>query len=246
MEIKIMTGNDHLKGHISFADMVSTHIAVWREALTDTLMLKGDPDDRSFIEHELKALDDIEAALEVEMNADPRDSSSPDLKAENEQLREMLAQKVVDSTMLCSFTARDGGVSIGLEGGACALMAQAFAAQLYESDVVNYIEAKFESADYPGLGEIVVTLKRESGKSPHQLRIEAETASEELKRTTKILTEALVPFARYEQARINMGGNSPRAGALWCCSDRSGDREITVEDMQKALRLVGEHAATAL
>ncbi|HBO5516223.1 TPA: hypothetical protein L4559_005151 [Pseudomonas aeruginosa] len=241
-----MAGKEHLKGHNSIADMVSTHIAVWREALTDTLMLKGDPDDRSFIEHELKALDDIEAALEFEMNADARDSSSADFKAENEQLREMLAQKVVDSTMLCSFTARDGGVSIGLEGGACALMAQAFAKQLYESDVVNYIEAKFESADYPGLGEIVVTLKRESGKTPHQLRIEAETASEELKRTNKALTEALAPFARYEHARSSMGGNSPKAGALWCCSHRSGDYEITVEDMQKALRLVGEHAATAL
>lgn len=91
-----------------------------------------------------------------------------------------------------------------------------------------------------------MTLIRESGKSPHQLRIEAETASEELKRTTKILTEALVPFARYEQARSSMGGYAPRAGALWCCSDRSGDREITVEDMQKALRLVEEQAATAL
>lgn len=144
-----MTGKEHLKGHISFADMVSTHIAAWREALTDTLMLKGDPDDRNFIEHELKALDDIEAALEIELGA--------------------TAQGVV-----------------------------------------------------------------------------AETGSDELKVTNKILTEALVPFARYEQARNGMGGNSPKTGALWCCSDRSGDREITVDDMQKALRLVEEHAATAL
>ena len=102
------------------------------------------------------------------------------LLEENKKLRQLTSEKVINATMLREFVARDGGLTIGLEGGACALMAQAFGQQLYESEALNYIEASFDSPDYPELGQITVTLKREAGKTPHQLRREAEAERDAL------------------------------------------------------------------
>lgn len=102
------------------------------------------------------------------------------LEAENEQLRAMLSEKVISSTMLREFTMASGGLTIGLEGGACALMAQTFGKQLYESEAENYIEVTFDSPDYPSLGQITVTVRRETGKTPHQLRLAAEAKVAEL------------------------------------------------------------------
>jgi hypothetical protein len=55
----------HLTGHISLAEMVSTHVHMWREALGALLLNKAY--DRSYVEHEQKALADIENACKVEM-----------------------------------------------------------------------------------------------------------------------------------------------------------------------------------
>jgi hypothetical protein len=60
--------NEHLKGHRSLADMVSTHIETWRGALIarrDTPHIN--PVQVDFINHELKALRDIEDACKVEI-----------------------------------------------------------------------------------------------------------------------------------------------------------------------------------
>lgn len=57
------------KGHPSLADMVSTHIHSWRDALkiAQSNSSPADPvegtDDRAYWEHELKALEDIENAV---------------------------------------------------------------------------------------------------------------------------------------------------------------------------------------
>ncbi|HDR9086276.1 TPA: hypothetical protein QDB10_002167 [Burkholderia vietnamiensis] len=56
---------DHLKGHTSLAEMVSTHIGVFREALSH--MLTNEAYDRAYVEHELKALADIDAACKTEL-----------------------------------------------------------------------------------------------------------------------------------------------------------------------------------
>ncbi|HGN3115137.1 TPA: hypothetical protein ACKRQV_001221 [Pseudomonas aeruginosa] len=87
-----MAAKEHLKGHRSFADMVSTHIGAWREALVDSLMIKGDPDERTAIEHEIQSLDDIAAALEVELAASAGDESAEVLRAENQELQSMLVK----------------------------------------------------------------------------------------------------------------------------------------------------------
>ena len=57
---------EHLKGHKSIAEMVSTHTSVWREALAH--MLTNKAYDRAYVEHELKALGDIEVACEAEQS----------------------------------------------------------------------------------------------------------------------------------------------------------------------------------
>lgn len=55
------------KGHKNLADMVSTHIDVWREALTAMHEESTMPCDMSYYAHELKALSEIEAAIKAEL-----------------------------------------------------------------------------------------------------------------------------------------------------------------------------------
>lgn len=97
------------------------------------------------------------------------------LIAENERLRDLLAEKVVNSTMLTGLIPEDGGMTVGFEGGACGMLAQLFGDQFYESKAINYLELRFDSAKHPELGSLVVTLQRVDGKTPHQLREVAET-----------------------------------------------------------------------
>lgn len=96
------------------------------------------------------------------------------LLAENDRLRELLAEKVVSSTMLTGLVPDDGGMMLGFEGGACGMLAQVFGDQFYESKAINYLELRFDSAKHPELGQLVVTLQRVEGKTPHQLRELAE------------------------------------------------------------------------
>ncbi|RUT30847.1 hypothetical protein WG29040_23190 [Pseudomonas sp. PAMC 29040] len=97
------------------------------------------------------------------------------LKAENERLRGLLAEKVVNSTMLTGLVPDDGGMTLGFEGGACGMLAQLFGDQFYESPAINYLELRFDSAKHPDIGRLVVTLQREEGKTPAELRGIAET-----------------------------------------------------------------------
>ncbi|WP_278439499.1 hypothetical protein [Pseudomonas oryzihabitans] len=113
------------------------------------------------------------------------------LQAENSSLRDALADKVVDSTKLRAFLPADGGFTIGLEGGPCALLADAFGEQLYTSDAINYLQLTFTSGAYPDLGQIVVTLQRCTGKTPHELRIYGEQERDQLKAEKAELLGAL-------------------------------------------------------
>ena len=54
------------KGHKSLADMVSTHIDVWRALLQDEHDRNYSESD--YYKHELKALADIEAAINAELD----------------------------------------------------------------------------------------------------------------------------------------------------------------------------------
>lgn len=66
--------NIDYKGHSNLADMISTHIHSWRDALKIARENANPPDreegtdDVSYWEHELKALDDIENAVKQELS----------------------------------------------------------------------------------------------------------------------------------------------------------------------------------
>lgn len=98
------------------------------------------------------------------------------LEQENVELRAALADKLVSQTLLKRLVAESGQLKMEMEGGACRLMAEAFGAMLQDSGAVNYIETTFEvggADDLPGAG-VIVTVQREEGLTPHQLRLQAE------------------------------------------------------------------------
>jgi len=113
------------------------------------------------------------------------------LIAENERLREVLAEKLIDSTMLTGIDIGNGSLTIGAKGGVCGIMADSFGQMLFESGAENYIEAFFSSSKHTELGQIVVTVKRETGKTPHQLRQVAEAERDQLKAENERLKQAL-------------------------------------------------------
>ncbi|MFC8749730.1 hypothetical protein [Pseudomonas oryzihabitans] len=145
------------------------------------------------------------------------------LKAENSSLRDALADKVVDSTKLRAFLPADGGFTIGLEGGPCALLADAFGEQLYTSEAINYLQLTFTSGAYPDLGEIVVTLQRCTGKTPHELRIDAERERDRWQQNYEHLIEQHMPrtghgceegWSRVVEARELSASNAELLDAL--------------------------------
>jgi hypothetical protein len=86
---------EHLTGHKSFEEMVSTHIHVWREALGALLLNKAY--DRSYVEHEQKALADIENACKIEMAAQPSDAAATNHVADDRNMvvgEEPVAQSI--------------------------------------------------------------------------------------------------------------------------------------------------------
>ena len=96
------------------------------------------------------------------------------LWAEVAGLREELAQKVVDQTMLTGLTVQDGGLTMGLQGGAAGLLAEMLTQQFKDGGGINYLQLSFTSSvALPGEA-FIVTVQKCSGKTPHQLRMEAE------------------------------------------------------------------------
>ncbi len=53
------------KGHSTLAEMISTHIHVWRDLLQDAK--ENNFEERDYYEHELKALREIEEAVLVDL-----------------------------------------------------------------------------------------------------------------------------------------------------------------------------------
>lgn len=94
-----------------------------------------------------------------------------------ELIRELQAdvkrmEKIISDPVLAGIDLHHG-LTIGLKGAGVQLFAEMFAAQFKEAGAINYIEATMVSQD-PDIGELVVTLQRRAGKTPHQLRVEAE------------------------------------------------------------------------
>jgi len=94
-----------------------------------------------------------------------------------------VAEFVTSQTMLTGMGPHErGGFGIQLEGGACHLLAEAFADQFKSSGAINYLEVNFFHDE---LGDISVTMQRTSGKTPGQLKSEAIAQRDELLQAMK-------------------------------------------------------------
>ena len=90
---------------------------------------------------------------------------------ENAKLHIALAEKITSETTLRDLRVVNGSINATFEGGAVQLMVDALADQFVESGASNYIEMQFHSK---ATGPLLFTLQRVNGKTPHQLRTEAE------------------------------------------------------------------------
>lgn len=83
-------------------------------------------------------------------------------------------RKVIDKEItLKDMVIENGGVSLAVSHELCGIMADSFLKMLDEGQAPNYMEMTFKKR-----GEfdpcIIVTVQRAQGKTPHQLRMEAE------------------------------------------------------------------------
>lgn len=93
------------------------------------------------------------------------------LRAENDELRKALAQKVTSETMLRDLSVGNGSINATFEGGAAHLLVDSLATQFIESGVHNYIEMQFHSE---ATGPLLLTLQRVNGATPHELLAKVE------------------------------------------------------------------------
>jgi hypothetical protein len=98
------------------------------------------------------------------------------LRLENKRLLDLLADPFISGL---HYTAH-GGLDVEAKAPAAALMAGMFMGMFERApDAKNYIECRFSSKQ----GPILVTVTRPGGKTPHQLRLEAEAKLAECLKT---------------------------------------------------------------
>jgi hypothetical protein len=134
------------------------------------------------------------------------------LELENAELREALADKLVKQTLLKRLVAENGEMKLEMEGGACRLMAETFGTMLLESKAANYIETMFELGGVEGHPKavILVTVQRGEGKTPHQLRTEAEQARDESGQTIRAFQAGMPVTAKWPKwaSYCRLGANA--------------------------------------
>lgn len=97
------------------------------------------------------------------------------LLAEVNRLTELLEPKLVEMHI------KNGSANMQIEGGIMHFFAAHFAEYFRNCEgAENYIEMQAHSTD-PEIGPLVLTLQRLYGKTPHQLRMEAEAKLEKMK-----------------------------------------------------------------
>lgn len=155
-------------------------------------------------------------------------------KAENDRLRGLLAEKVVDSTMLTGLEVNRGGIDIGFEGGAAQMLAEMFIEQFNASGAINSLEVTFQDKE---LGQIVVTTQRMGGLTPAQQRSKAIAERDCLQSENDRLRAALERIEKWH-------GEFPDTGRQWddgeamsymACFGSDGERDYMREAARLAL-----------
>ena len=116
---------------------------------------------------------------------------------ENTKLREALAEKVTSETMLRDLSVGNGSINASFEGGAVHLLVDSLANQFVESGTANYLEMQFHSE---ATGPLLLTLQRVNGKTPHQLRTDAEKERDELRAKISNLTIGIEYLSNLKQS----------------------------------------------
>lgn len=100
------------KGHTSLAEMVSTHIENWRLALTALKGCQVSSGDCAYLEHELKALREIEAAVNAIKNA-PKELTTSD------KLRDLMGYVENGTSISINMTQDDATNTFSVTGIDC-------------------------------------------------------------------------------------------------------------------------------
>lgn len=82
-----------------------------------------------------------------------------------------VTNKQAHDTMLSGLNVSNGEAILSLEGGACRLLADAFANQFTGSGATNYLEMQMHSE---ATGPMTITMQRVAGKTPGQRIAELE------------------------------------------------------------------------
>lgn len=109
------------------------------------------------------------------------------LKAENQELNAKLTAAIAGELTIESIAFKDGKLKASLKSRILPLIAQCFF-ELTES-APNYVECSFYHE--PSDQVFLVTAQKSAGKSPHQLRLEAEAERDEAIAELKALKEEL-------------------------------------------------------
>ena len=105
-----------------------------------------------------------------------------ELEREIERLK-----KVINDPVLAGIEANEDGVNMMFKGAAPNILAGMFVGILDENtDAQNYITFKFFHERH---GLILITVQRYSGKTPHELRKEAEAKLEEAEKKLEALSK---------------------------------------------------------
>lgn len=101
---------------------------------------------------------------------------------ENELLRKHAAKEISDSTLLTGISVSNGGINMGLEGGAAALLVESFVSQFKAEGGINYVELSFTSTQVMPGERFVVTVQRVDGLTPAQKLAAAEAELKTLRK----------------------------------------------------------------
>lgn len=88
------------------------------------------------------------------------------------KLEDQLRQALCGEISLESFQVKDGNIDLKLKSRIVPLVAEAFYELLNEMKAPNYIEFSLDHLE--AHETILVTVQKKSGKSPHEMRVEAE------------------------------------------------------------------------
>ena len=99
-----------------------------------------------------------------------------------------LEEYVCKQAFLQGMSVHESTLQLNITGLASQMLANAFAGQFKGSCATNYLELSFE---HPDVGRFTVTMQKVSGKTPGQLKAEAESQASKLLQAQNLLVEAL-------------------------------------------------------